>query len=379
VLFVVPGFAGNGITRSILDLSAELIDMGIDVELFVLRPVDLSEIPHGALPKVPVVSGDLPPSRRYLYRLPGAAVRLLRRARRADVVVAAWEVGEPFIAALLAGKATRRPVVTSVQSYAPAELDHYFSGWRNAATRWGYPRSDAVVCASDGLLEVVASMGVPADRVHLIRSGVDVERTRALASEPAPEWLPSEPFLVGVGRLADHKGFDLLIRAHAELLEAGLQQRLVILGQGESEEQLRDLVAKLGVAETVTLAGFLPNPFPVVARASVLCGPSRFEGWGRMLAESLAIGVPVIASDLAGPATILAGGEYGDLVTTGSQQALNEAIERHLRDPARLRAMAAAGCDASDSYSIWGRARGFAQLFEEMLASPPATRPRARK
>jgi glycosyltransferase involved in cell wall biosynthesis len=369
VLFVVPGFAGNGITRSILDLSGELRELGVEAEIFVLQPMELGEIPHGEQPTVPLYSGNLPPARRYLYRLPVTAARLLRRARRADLVVAAWEVGEPFIAALLAGKITRRPVVTSVQSYAPAELDHYYTGWRNAVTRWGYPRTQAVVCASDGLLDVVTSMGVAPDRVRVIRSGVDVERTQALASQPPPPWVPPEPFLVGVGRLADHKGFDLLIRAHADVLAAGLPHRLVLLGQGEREQELKGLAAELGVTDSVMFPGFVSNPFPVVAGAAALCGPSRFEGWGRMLAEALAIGVPVIASDLAGPSTILDGGRFGELVEPGSADALRAAIERHLRDPGPLRAKAAAGKEQSDSYSVKGRARGFAQLFDEMLES----------
>jgi glycosyltransferase involved in cell wall biosynthesis len=370
-LFVVPGFGGDGITRSILDLSADLRPLGVEAEIFMLRALDLSEIPHGELPDVRIVSGNLPvpPSRRYLYRLPAVAARLVREARRSDVVVAAWEVGEPFVAALLAGKAARRPVITSVQSYASAELDHYYGrSWLNAATRWGYPRTDAVVCAADGLLEVVASMGVRRDRARVIPSGVHVERTRALATDPPPDWLPSERFLVGVGRLAEHKGFDLLIRAHAAVLADGLPHRLVILGQGELERELRALVERLEVSDTVMLPGFMPNPFPVVARASVLCGPSRFEGWGRMLAEALAVGVPVIASDLAGPATILAGGRYGDLIEPGSVDALSAAICRHLRNPQQLQARAAIGKANADSYSTSGRAWGFAQLFEEMLA-----------
>jgi N-acetylgalactosamine-N,N'-diacetylbacillosaminyl-diphospho-undecaprenol 4-alpha-N-acetylgalactosaminyltransferase len=334
-----------------------------------LRPLELGEIPHGDLPSVPIVSGDLPPSRRYLYRLPALTARLVREARRSDLVMAAWEVGEPFVAALFAAKAARRPVVTSVQSYAFAELDHYYGkSWLNAATRWGYPRTDAVVCASDGLLEVVASMGVRRDRTRVIRSGVDVARTRALATEPPPAWVPSEPFLVGVGRLAEHKGFDLLVRAHAAVLAEGLPHRLVILGQGERERELRALVEQLDVSDTVMFPGFMANPFPVVARAAAMCGPSRYEGWGRMLAEALALGVPVIASDLAGPSTILAGGQYGDLIEPGSADALAAAVSGHLADPARLAAKAIAGRANSDSFSNKGRAQGFARLFEEMLA-----------
>ena len=208
-------------------------------------------------------------------------------------------------------------------------------------------------------------MGAPVDRARTIPWGIEVERTRTLASHDPPAWLPETPFVVGVGRLAHDKGFDVLIEAH-DRVRREIPHSLVIMGQGEERDALAALVARLGLEESVLLPGFVQNPFPVVTRASVLCGPSRHEGWGLMLAEALALGVPVIASDLAGPAAVLDGGRYGDLLEPGSVEAVASALARHLREPGRLGRKAQEASEHSSAFAMRRGAEQWVRLFEEL-------------
>lgn len=377
VLIVLPGLAGNGISRHVLDLATELQPLGVDSEIFTIRPLELGELPHADAPPLRMTSGNLPPSRRYRYRVPALGARLYRAARWSDVVYAGWEVGQPLVAAYLAARAARRPLLTTVQSFAAAELDHYTRGWANSATRWIYPRVDAVVCVSDGLIPVVADLGVSPDRVQVIPVGIQVERTRRLASEPPPDWMPEGPFVVGLGRLAHAKAFDVLLEAHARVRQAGLTHRLVIMGEGEEREALEALAQRLNVSDTVFMPGFVRNPFPVLAHASALAAPSRFEGWGLMVAEAVTLGVPVISSELPGTRDILGGGLYGELIDKASVDALESALVRHLRDRGPLLSKAESARAHADSFAVRGRARRYARLFEEMVSrerhglSPP--------
>ena len=382
VLFVLPGFAANGPTRHSLDLASQLQSLGVEPEIFVLGPLELGEIPHGEIPPVRITSGNFPTTRRFRYRLPLLALRLFRAARRADVVFAAWPAGGPFLAAFLAARAARRPVITIVQSFAAVEIDHYIHGWMNRATKWVYPRIDRVVCVVEGLIPVATELGAPADRTRVIAYGSKPERIRRLARAEPPAWLPDGPFLVAVGRLAYAKAYDLLLRAHAEVRGAGLDHRLVFLGHGEEQEALEELARDLGVSDSVLFPGYLENPFPVIARAEALLAPSRFEGWGLMASESLCLGVPIIASQLPGFEAILDRGRYGELVERESVDAIVRAIETHLRDPHELRERAQAGREHADSLSVRFTARDYARLFEELSASParepapaPAERP----
>lgn len=368
VLFVMPGLAGNGASRYVLDLAAGLAALGFGVEVFMLGPLELGEIPHGVVPAVLMTSGDQSPSRRQLWKLPRLLGRLVGAARRSDVVVAAWEVGSPLVAATLAGRATRRPVVVTVQSYASEELDHYYQGgaaqW---ASRRAWSHADAAVCVSEGLIDRLPELGIPKEMGRVIQNGIDVERTRALAAEPAPDWLPAGPYIAAPGRLTRMKAFDILIEAHARVLSE-TPHHLVILGEGEERASLERLIAILGVQDTVLMRGFETNPLPTMAGAEVVCLPSRFEGWGLVAAEALTVGTPVIASDRAGPRAVLQDGLFGELLEPTVDE-LAAALARHLRDPAPLRAKAQLGYDAAaEAFSIEDRARRYGELIDELAS-----------
>lgn len=366
----MPSLAGNGASRYVLDLAAALTALGFGVELFMLGTLQLGDVPHGAIPAVLMTTGDQSWSRRHLWKLPRLLKRVASAARRADVVVAGWEVGSPLVAATVAGQVARRPVVVSVQSYASEELGHYYHGrvaqW---ASRRAWSRADAAVCVSGGLIDLLPDLGISRDRGRVIQNGIDVERTRALAREPAPDWLPDGPYIAAPGRLATMKGFDLLIEAHARVrVEA--PHSLVILGEGEERAALEQLVARLGVEDTVFMRGFEKNPLPTMAGAEVVCLPSRFEGWGLVAAEALTIGIPVIASDRAGPRTVLQEGRFGALVEPTVDE-IAVALAGHLRDPGPLRAKAELGREAAhESFSIEESARRYADLIDELVAAP---------
>jgi glycosyltransferase involved in cell wall biosynthesis len=248
-------------------------------------------------------------------------------------------------------------------------MEQFANGWASRATGWVYPRLDGAVCHAQGQARIVAGVGLPPERARVIPHGINVERVRALASEPPPDWLPlDQPFVVSVGRLSAEKRYDALISAHAEVLDRGVAHRLVILGDGDERAALEALSARLGVRGSVLMPGFFHNPFPVVAQASLFCLPSEYEGWSLVLTEALALGIPAIATDtVGGPSQILGDGEYGELIDDFSVAALAESITRHLREPEILQAKASAGREHAASFSAEARAERYADLFREVL------------
>ena len=116
----------------------------------------------------------------------------------------------------------------------------------------------------------------------------------------------------------------------------------MILGgaTGGSKTELRqsDLVPPwptgLGVGDDVALPGYMPNPYPYMARARVFALTSAWEGFGNVLVEAMACGCPVVATDCpTGPAEILDGGRFGPLVPVGDAPALAAAIASVLANP----------------------------------------------
>jgi glycosyltransferase involved in cell wall biosynthesis len=116
---------------------------------------------------------------------------------------------------------------------------------------------------------------------------------------------------------------------------------LVIIGAGVNPTRTRDRTAELtrlaealGVAGDVRLLGFVSNPVPFMARASVFVLSSTFEGFGNVLVEALGAGCPVVATDCpSGPAEILDHGRYGWLVPVGDDAAMAESILAALDHP----------------------------------------------
>jgi glycosyltransferase involved in cell wall biosynthesis len=101
----------------------------------------------------------------------------------------------------------------------------------------------------------------------------------------------------------------------------------VILGEGEDRGALDGLAGQLGVAEDVSMPGFVSNPYAYMSRAAVLALSSRWEGFALVIAEALACGTPIVSTDCpSGPAEILQGGRYGALVPVGDPEALGGAI-----------------------------------------------------
>jgi len=370
VLIVVPNIVEGGVTPANLALAAALRERGIAVEQFTMKTYDPAVLARGYEDEPLTVGPGRLGHRR--AGLPVMAARLVAAAARADIVLSGWEVGEGLVAAFIAGRMTGRIVVGEMHAdpigSLTSILEYDWAPWSTIpAVRWIYPRLDAVVCVAEGLRERAARVGVAPQAVRVIPNGVDIGRVRQLAAEAGADWLPDGPFVLGVGRLVKQKGFDLLIEAHARIRHAGLPHKLVIAGEGAERDSLQALAVRHRVSDSVLLPGFLENPFPVIARSDLFCLPSRYEGAPLILREVLALGRPVIAADcVSGPAEILEGGRYGDLVKTESVDALTGSIERHLRSPASL---VAKGREALDyvCYSIVDAAEQYARLFNELL------------
>ncbi|MFP5481622.1 MAG: glycosyltransferase, partial [Alphaproteobacteria bacterium] len=120
------------------------------------------------------------------------------------------------------------------------------------------------------------------------------------------------------------KSGDLEVKAH---LLGQRPARLIILGQGEEEAALRQLIDDLGIAEHVDLVGFQKNPFSWMRRCDLYVMSSAWEGLPGTLIEALACGAKVVSTDCrTGPREILEDGKWGTLVPVGDADALAVAI-----------------------------------------------------
>ncbi len=196
--------------------------------------------------------------------------------------------------------------------------------------RKNYPLADGIIVVSEGAADDLSRVArIPRDRIRVILNPVITPELSIKAREGLdhPWFQPgAPPVILSAGRLTSQKDFPLLIKAFA-LVRQSLPARLVILGEGPERAALVSLIKQLGVEEDVHLPGFVSNPYPYIARASVFALSSQWEGLPTVLVEALYCGAPAVATDCpSGPREILRNGLYGKLVPVGNVGRMAEAI-----------------------------------------------------
>jgi glycosyltransferase involved in cell wall biosynthesis len=156
---------------------------------------------------------------------------------------------------------------------------------------------------------------------------------------PYPRKLDSSATTFGVvGRIAPWKGQDLFVRAFAAAFPTSKERAVIVgaplFGEEAYERDLRELIARLGLAERIELRGFRQDVWSELARIDVLVHASVIpEPFGQVVLEGMAAGLPVIAPDEGGPAEVIADGETGRLFAARSVDGLAAAMRALSIDP----------------------------------------------
>jgi glycosyltransferase involved in cell wall biosynthesis len=218
------------------------------------------------------------------------------------------------------------------------------------------------------------SLGVPAERLAVIPNGVDRERFAAPADRAAARAAlgieDDRPVVALVGRISEEKGQDDYVRAAPGVVAELPGALFLIVGSTAKDAAaapLRDLARAGGVEDAVRFTGYVDDMPALYAAIDVLAAPSRWEGFGLMLVEAMAAGVPIVAS-AAGAIPEVVGDGPALLVPPREPAALGAAIRRVLSDPDAARAMAAAGRERATAFS-WDRsAERLEAVYDEALA-----------
>jgi glycosyltransferase involved in cell wall biosynthesis len=239
------------------------------------------------------------------------------------------------------------------------------------------PHYESVICVSEDLWQRCLECGVPQERCVLIENAIDtIEYSRSLPREEAKRRLgtPAGRFLLGAaGRLSAEKGLDVLVRSVHQLIEEGRDLELVIVGEGEEKNNLKALIAELGVGERVRLLGYRGDLKEVYQALDLFVLSSLREGLPNVLLEAMSLEVPVVATRIAGVPRLVRDGESGLLVEPGSPAALAAGIRQFGDDQIlRERAGRAARRTIEAGYSFQVRMDKVRSIYDRLLGGPRA-------
>jgi len=198
-----------------------------------------------------------------------------------------------------------------------------------------YGYADAVVSLTPYMrTELLKVLGLPEASIVNIPNPVDIRLILDRAAEPCPhDWLKSgrPPVLLAVGRLAEQKDLQTLIRAFA-ILGQHSNARLVILGDGPQREELEQLVIALQLQDRILMPGYDSNPYCWMVRARGFVLASRWEGQPNALIEAICLGLPVVATDYDLSIRELVG-SAGEIVSVGDYKTMAAALLRIMEMP----------------------------------------------
>ena len=279
-------------------------------------------------------------ARSHVAALPYIVTRGVAAVAKADIIIFRWP---SLHSALLLPLALlmRKTVVIRLRvdveeglRMAGAIRSRRIAGAFGSYTRWALRRATVPVCVSEFLKKKYGN-----DKTAVLNECVVSDADLAPAEDRS-----GPPTVLYVGRLSHEKGVDILIRAFAQM--KATSARLVIVGGGVQEQRLRDLARSLGVMERVVFAGVVADRTQLAEwyrSSTVFVLPSRSEGLGCVLLESMAAGTPIVASNVGGIPDLVRNGDNGLLVPADDTESLALAIDRLLSDATLRREFAIRG------------------------------------
>ncbi len=285
--------------------------------------------------------------------------RLLREGGEFDLIDAHYFYPDG-IAAILLGRHFGKPVVITARGTDINLIPQY--RLPRAMIRWAAARSDGMITVCAALKDALVDLGAPAEKIRVLRNGVDLVLFRPADREACRAKLGlTATTLLSVGHLIPRKGHDLIIRA----LQGLPGMHLVIVGSGPQEAELKGLAASLGVAERVRFLGALPQSrlSELYSAADLLVLASSREGWANVLLEAMACGTPVVASNVWGTPEVVAAPEVGELLAERTPQAIAHSVRWIIERKPDRRAIRT----YAERFSWDATTAGQLELFQDIL------------
>jgi len=323
VLLVINCLQGGGAERSVLTLGQGFHELGYDVHILRFKSKTSYEL-----------SDDISYHQIDLNDYKSIPTKQLRHWYFAKVLdrYVIKEIGTPILTLANLDKADmvlRHSKLPNIAHVIRNNLSKKIELFRSQGKKANEKRLSNIysrhpcICISKGVeKDFQSTLGVT--NTTTIYNPIDQIQIMQSASEFEPEF---NSYIIHVGSFKTQKAHEVLLRSYAKTRK---MVPLLLLGEGALLEQMKMLVASLDLDHHVHFLGFQKNPYPYIRKAKFMVLSSIFEGFGRVIAESLALGTPAISTDCpSGPSELLP--SY-NLVPVGDIDALAEKMDEAMID-----------------------------------------------
>lgn len=359
IIQVMPEFGLAGAETMCENLTRELIGLGhqvIVVSLYTYRSPITDRLERAGV--------DV----RYLGKKPGLDLSMIPKLRKIfaaekpDVVHTHRYVMRYTVpAARLAGVPRCVHTVHNIAQKENTKLGI-------ALNRVFYRRGTVIPVALSGLVRqtVQEVYGLPERKIPVIFNGTDLSSFRKKEAYGAE----GRPFsMLHIGRFADVKNQELILKTAESLKKKGISFRLALIGDGETLEPMKALAKELGLEREVSFPGLQADVHPWLERADLFLLPSKYEGMPMTLLEAMGTGLPIVASAVGGIPDMLAN-EESALLIEPEEQALEEAILRLHGSEALRRKLGQGAARRSADFSAEAMAEQYLRVYQENADTP---------
>ena len=296
--------------------------------------------------------------------LPGAVLRLRRLLRSKQIALVHVNDADDAAIAALACRLAGIPCVVHVRSeMVPRKFKKLRLQW-----------ADLLIAVSEGVRRKAIQGGLPQEKVVTLYSGIDLKRAKAAGNGQEVRrayGIAPETLVIGsVANIAPIKGYEFLIRAVAKARQAILDLACLSLGADDHglREGLERLGQSLGLNGRLHFVGFQADVLPYLDAMDLFVLASVEEGYGIVLLEAMARGIPVVATAVSGPCEIVEDGQTGLLVPPKDPDAMAKALVELLKDPGRRARMGRQGQARVETvFSLDSQIATLAALYDRLL------------
>lgn len=278
---------------------------------------------------------------------PVAVLKLRAAIRRHGVQIVHAHTGHAVALAALATLGTDAKMVLT------RRVDLRLRG--NLGSRWKYSRADAVIAISRAVAAAMVAGGIPEERIEIVPSGIDLTRTFEPASSQTLAQLGvavGSPLVVQVSQLVGHKDPLTFVRAIGEVRREVPEVQALLVGEGGLRAAVEAEVARLGLADTLYLAGYRTDADSLLAAADVVTLSSKKEGLGTVVLDALSMGKPVAATAGGGIPEMVQDGLSGLLSPVGDARHMGAAISSILGNRSLAARLSAGARNRARDFSV---------------------------